>query len=401
MNKKIKLCLFLLMLCTICACASQRTEPQLNERGKEEIRLCVGSYNDWLEGAVANYNKQSSRYEIVVRWCEEEEKLEEYRKQIKQELISGAGPDIISNDVLEDRNKKPYAEAGVFMDMTEFFENQENLCDKAVEFNRVNSKLYGVPISFTLNTMVTSKKLGIDSKTWTMDKCMQVMKESGGKVFCKESDVDSGEETGMYVLQCMGMEGVEQFTDSTRGISAFMQPEFVELLEFAKGYADSNPKGEKDFAFGMGTINNMKGFLFWEELFGETVSYIGYPSPDGGIFKMDVDSFYVNQSTYHKEGVSDFLNFLLSEKQQKQLIVGEDSHFPVRMDVLDNMWSEAKEEEKAFWQMLEQSVYVTHQNDIEEIVREEAMSFFTGAKTAKEVAMIIDTRVQLYLDRIG
>lgn len=120
--------------------------------------MCVGVYVEWLKEAVTAYNEQSSKYEIVVLQHKEDERIEDYRSRMKQKLASGVGPDIISYGALEDMDMKSYAEAGVFMDMTDFLVSREGLCDKAVEFNLVKGKLYGVPVSFTFDTFTIERK---------------------------------------------------------------------------------------------------------------------------------------------------------------------------------------------------------------------------------------------------
>lgn len=53
---------------------------------------------------------------------------------------------------------------------------------------------------------------------------------------------------------------------------------------------------------------------------------------------------------------------------------------------------------RIFWAMLEHPIYYQWQNDIWDIVEEEAIPFFYEEKPAQDVANAIDSRVQLYLD---
>lgn len=137
------------------------------------------------------------------------------------------------------------------------------------------------------------------------------------------------------------------------------------------------------------------------------------------------DSFYINAASPHTEGALDFIGYLLEEEQQRRMVLGF-GHFPVKQELLTRMWTEAKEEvlgdmvyekndiqyaprlmtdeeEQIFWEMLESSppIYYKWQNEIWDIVEEEATPFFCGDKPAEEAARAIDNRVQLYLDERG
>lgn len=133
---------------------------------------------------------------------------------------------------------------------------------------------------------------------------------------------------------------------------------------------------------------------------------------------MTVESFYVNAASDHKEGALDFLQFLLETEQQEKMQDG----FPARQDVLEDLWERAKKEvvdentgysiggvnfsmremtdkeEEIFWEMFGHNIYDEYENPIYDILSEEALPFFYGEKSAREVADIIANRVQLYPD---
>ena len=116
-----------------------------------------------------------------------------------------------------------------------------------------------------------------------------------------------------------------------------------------KTHADPNPMDsgtEKlasgEIAYSTGSVGSFRSFWYWSELFGGEPSYIGYPSPEGGTHKLIIDSFYINDSSSHKGGALDFLQYLLSEEQQRK-IVKESMGFTVNQDLLKVLWEEAKE----------------------------------------------------------
>lgn len=432
--------IILIMACILCGCGNSEEgpngtteterEPELNENGKEEILLCNTGLSVTLQEMIVEYNTHSSRYEIVPVGPERGTSVDDYRTRLQLELSNGKGPDILSYYTLQNLEMKPFAEKGLLMDVTDFLEEQGNLVEGAVEFNRVNGRLYGVPLSFSIATFITSKRLAGSNEVWTKDTCMQVMQDSGASVFCESPYGWPKEESGLFVLNMLGVgrDGIQLFVNEEEGISSFEQQEFIEMLEFCKTYSDSMTEATKqeriasgEVAYVIGGVSGFKSFWYFDSLFGGNPVYIGYPSPQGGRFELRVASYYINSSSSHKEGALDFLSFLMSEEQQRKMCV-EDHVFPVNKDLLETMWAEASEEiidqntlyiergveysprlmtdeeQQIFWNMLKNPVYYQWRNVIWDIVEEEAKPFFYGEKTAREVATIIDGKVQLYLD---
>ncbi len=304
----------ILALCIVCGCGKKQ-EPEFNENGKEEITLGVSFMSLSLGEIIVDYNKQSSRYEIVPVEFSSDLSFEDQRNRMQVELTDGKGPDIFNDTVLQGLDAKPFAEAGILMDVTDFLVEQGNICEKAAECNRVNGRLYGVPYSFSLNTMVTSRKLAPDRERWTKDYCMQITKECGATMFIGAPYGWSRESAGLYVLNVLGVgqDGIQLFVDEEKGISSFEQEEFIELLEFSKEYSDPaldesiDGLATGEAVVSTGGISNFDSFWMWDEMCGGEPAYIGFPSPEGGKHKLMVDSFYINAASSHKEGALDFL----------------------------------------------------------------------------------------------
>lgn len=261
---------------------------------------------------------------------------------------------------------------------------------------------------------------------------MQVMRDSGASVFCQAPGGWTKDESGLYVLYRLG---VESFVDEDRRISSFEKPEFIEMLEFCKTYADpisqaslGSRVASGEIAFVLGSISSFSSFSYYESMFGGNPVYMGFPSPQGGRLVAGADErYYINASSPSKEGALDFMRFLLSEEQQRNMITNFDTGFPVNRELLEAMWKEAKEEspdtaqgysqhgvsytprpltdeeEQFFWSVVNQeNTTPTASNrwrdEIWDIVWDEALPFFAGEKSAEEVAEVIDNRVQLLLD---
>lgn len=441
MKGKKKLIPILLVSCMLCGCNSQTEtteestitssvfQPVLNENGREEIQLSASSLNVTMQEIIVDYNKQSDRYEVVPVVFDGETSFDDQRRRIQLEVTNGGGPDILSDTALQRIDMKPYAEAGTLLDVTDFLTGQGEFVKNVAEANKLEGRMYGIPYSFSMNTMVTSPLMATDRENWTAEYCMQMAQDEGISIFIDAPYGWTREESGLYVLNVLGvgMGGIQLFVDEEQGISSFEEPEFIELLEFSKKYSDLEPKASKKGKYASGEIfctavgiGNFDSFWYCDELFEGEPVYIGYPSPQGGQYKITVDSFYINAASPHVAGALDFMQYLLEEEQQRRLVTGY-GRFPVKQELLKMMWKEAKEEaikdtayetngiyyaarlmtdkeERIFWEMLEHPIYDQWQNDIWDIIWEEALPFFYGEKPAEEVAKVIDSRVQMYLD---
>ena len=442
MKARKKLILILLASCMLCGCnsqaenteeatvASSTLQPVLNENGREEIYLSASSLNVTMQEIIVDYNRQSDHYEIVPVIFDRETSFDDQRTRIQLEVTNGGGPDILSDTALLNIDMKPYAEAGVLLDVTDFLAGQGEFAKNVAEANQVDGRIFGIPYSFSLTTMVTSPMMATNCENWTMEYCVQTAQDVGITTFIKAPYGWTSEESGLFVLNVLGVgkEGIQLFVDEEQGISFFEQPEFIALLEFAKKYSDLEPQASPKGKYASGElfcttlgIGNFDDFCYCDKLFEGEPVYMGYPSPQGGQHLITVDSFYINAASSHVEGALDFMEYLLREEQQRKLVSGY-GNFPVKNELLEMIWKEAREEvigdmaayekndlyytvrpmteaeENIFWEMLETPIYYQWQNEVWDIVEEEALSFFNGDKPAQEVAKVIDSRVQIYLD---
>lgn len=438
-NRRIKILSVAFVLCMLCGCGGQSgqsgestvSQPVLNENGKEEVQICASVFSTLMQEIIADYNNKSDRYEVVPVEFNRESTFDDQRTRLQLDLTNGGGPDLLADTALCEIDMKPYAENGLLLDVTDFIAEQDDFVKNVAEANQLGETIYGVPYTFSVGTLITSPQMATDIQNWTKDYCMATAEEKEISLFVGAPYGWGKEQSGLYVLNVLGVGrgGIQLFVDEEQGISHFDQPEFIQMLEFAKRYWDANPETSdvKRLASGeqfctSGTIRNFSEFSYYEKLFEGSPVYMGYPSPQGGVSQLSVNSFYINAASVHKEGAKDFLCYLLSDQVQRKMVSGIGGGFPVKQKLLEDFWKEAQvkvldnaegyeiggvfyapelmtqEEERSFWALLENSVYYQWTNDIWDIVWDEAQPFFFGEKTAQEVADVIDNRVQLYLD---
>jgi len=416
-----------LITCLFCSCGNSKNAevPVLNENGKEEIVICNQIFSTYMIEAIVNYNKQSDKYEVVVRERPEGVLAEDFRRNIQIELTNGKGPDIIYYNCFTDVNMFPYAEDGYLMDVTDFLNGQTDIIDTAKGYNELNGKIYAVPTNMVIDTVCTFERYEIEQKENTLEYWMKLTEDTNTEYGLKNAS--------LLKMLGVGVDGIQLFVDEENAKSNYEQKEFIELLEFAKkyGYKDIGESISERVASGKQifwetSIQDFEKFWFQEAAFKESPSYIGYPTNQGGRHKLTYKSYAINNASKHKDGALDFLSFLLSDEQQR-LSFNQKEGFPVQKSVLTKLWEEAlqkpyttddeytktigyesqgiyyeprkmKEEEAAiFWEMLDNPLYNYYYNPIREIVAEETQPFFDGKKTAEEVAKVIDNRLQIYL----
>ena len=137
--------------------------------------------------------------------------------------------------------------------------------------------------------------------------------------------------------------------------------------------------------------------------------------------------FAVNKSSNVKEGAIDFLRFLTSYDNQS-MMANNQYGFAINKNVLEEQIKERIKElpddisvsqgtvELYEWEILTQDLFTSNQaeellkvinesraystrfNAITKILYEETHPFFAGERTAEDVAMYVQNRVQLYLN---
>ena len=140
---------------------------------------------------------------------------------------------------------------------------------------------------------------------------------------------------------------------------------------------------------------------------------VGYPAGNGMVSRQRLSDVVMNANSVHKEGVWQFIQFLL----ENQELVLSDHMLPVQEKVLlESVEADSREDYSMlvqgerievvisqgmtdrFWECLnyaQPAPYRTRQ--ILQIVQEEAETYFTGDKTIEEISAVIENRVRLYL----
>lgn len=395
---------------------------------RRELTLAtVGEPAVQYKNAVLKFNKYNSDYFITIKDYtdevegEPEDKWDIARQRFNQDLITGQGADIFMTNGgnIDFRN---LSEKGALMDLYEFIDGDEEIGREdfipnilaALEYD---GKLYRATDSFYLMTIL--------GKTKFLDGYTKLDLDTAAQLAEKYSDMllfPSG--NSMWSLRVLVMYYMDAFYDSVTGECSFSSPEFVKLLELAKSFPTQTETtsmsdeveliNEDKALLWQGVITSKYDITINETLLGEDITYIGYPTTaESGNMIAFNNCFAISAMSENKAEAWEFVRTFLTKEWMENC-----SGLSLRTDAFENMLNSEggnmsygldgmvididspTEEQKQMLRDIVYSAAATSEYDAEiySIIEEEAQSFLDGPKSAEEVAGIIQSRVQLYID---
>lgn len=418
------------------------SKKEISEAGqketKETIILGTVQLTEDVKQQVLSFNQSSDKYHVEIKEYGDGD-IEVGKTLMNAEIVAGGGPDLLdltyfsgdipmylSKGVLEDLN--PYLDADQEI-------RREDYVEKALNAYQKEGKLYCIVPGFMIYTAVGKTSDVGNESGWTIDDVMALMdaRPEGTELFrdCTKSQA----------LRYCCLMSMDCFVDRESGECTFNDGYFEKVLEFVNGFPKESPKMEGDDGIHTKiqngavllqeiTIGRVIDYQVQYQLFGAQITPIGFPVKEGsGSFIMPNREFGINTGSEVKEGAWEFLRTFLLEDYQKN---GMHMVFPVLQSVLDAQFEEAVtpeygEENGMQTEMpktsvrygdWETEVYAATKEQVEEIkalieltdgiysypqeiaaiIDEEAAPFFDGKKSAKEVADIIQSRVQIYVN---
>lgn len=393
---------------------------------------------------VVQFNKTNEKYRIQIKdysvYNTETDYTQAYTK-LNSDIVSGNVPDILMlNSSLP---VDSYMAKGLFEDLYPYIDADEEM-DRSDYMTNIfeafsnDGKLYQLIPSFTVFT-VAAKTADVGEETgWTLDELNALMasKPEGTNVF-----YDTIRET--VLNYCIQMSS-EQFINWETGECSFDSEGFVKLLEFIKQFPEEYDEEQYTEEFWMESessyrdgktllaisyIGQFSDFNMMEKgTFGEDITLIGFPAENkkGSALEASL-SFAMSSKSQNKEGAWEFLRYFLSYEYQKDAygfptnlkryeeLKQEAMQKPYYYDENENKVEydmtyyigeteiiippmteeEIQEFEDFLFSLDQQTVY---NEDLLNIIKEEAAAYFAGQKSAEEVSKIIQSRVNIYVN---
>ena len=406
-----------------------------------------------LQAAAVAFNKQSNEYHVTIKTYIDENNWTETSwsdgvTAMNNDLTSGSNcPDILDMSNLD---VKELAAKGAFEDMTPYLEkssvlSKDDFFDSVLSSYTFDGKLAGIPKTFTLSTIVgKASDLG-DRNGWTVDDVMEYANAHEGTALF-EGMTKSG------MLSTMLAYDLDSYIDWETGKCSFDGENFQKILEFVNSFPDeyewqddeaSTPAKIQagELLLNMTGISQLTDIQEEEAMFGEPVTYIGFPTSDGssGTYMQSNELYAIATKGSNKDGAWAFIEYYLEQPVDDMFSWG----LPATKSALDEMINEAMNVKymtdengnqildengnpvpengtsSISWGDWEYTYHTTTQeeadtlrhlidiakpantsgnDEITNIITEEADAFFKGQKSAADVANIIQSRVQVYVN---
>ncbi len=391
---------------------------------REALRLLSdGAFSSYIKECTASFTQKYPDCSVVLEYPEEDD--ESYWDRAMAELVSGQGADLYYVSLSEMRMLQ---EKGVLADLSELIaeETLEALWPAALERGTVGGQLAGIPLGAGVESLLISDEIW-EGDRWTLEEALDVLEAHTEKQYPLMSPLafDSYDVLSWLVLNSLAD---SPFLDVEKGICDFDNPLLIRALELAGTYGRPFDFKEAQALYPEKNWTAMKisveigNFEDYKSALGEQYHVVGFPATEGsGIYWNGGGFLVVNRETEHLREAGMLLEEVLSYDRQCTLFYGQ----PVRRDMLDHRlvahsiggrdgmyieYGDGMMKELTpgpagdyrigeFKEVMEKSVgSAADTAAIENMILEEAGSYFSGDRDAEAVAALIQNRVQLYLN---
>ena len=145
---------------------------------------------------------------------------------------------------------------------------------------------------------------------------------------------------------------IDEFIDWENSTCKFDSEDFIRVLEFANKFPEEPDYSEEDegtsaklrsdkLLLMQTSLSSVQEYQMMNGLFGEKVSYIGYPNSErkGNLIQASNGCVAINAKSKHKDGAWEFIKTMISGEYQDSLV---DKHgswgFPVKKSALEKQF---------------------------------------------------------------
>lgn len=419
---------------------------------EQKTQITIGALYDnqaMLSAAVA-FNKQSTKYHINVKYYRDtndysENAYNDARTAMNKDLISDNCPDLVDISAV---NIEQLVTKGVFEDLSKWLDsssaiNKSDYFDNVIDGATYDGCLVYLPKSFHVQTVVGKTSDVGEKRGWSLDDIIALSKEH------PDSAIFYGTTKDTMLYYCMAY-NQDKFIDYETGKCSFESDDFKKILEFVASFPDeydwsaeddSLPTKLSDGRVLLNTVylSGVEDIQIDEAMFDSPVTYIGYPTTDGSVgCLLGTDGGYaITSKSNNKEGAWEFIEFYLTReenmfswgfptnKNEMQKLIDDalnveyltDENGELMLDEEGNPipmnghggigyddWSytyhdSTQEEIDLLLDIISEATPSSNVDDqITNIITEEAAPYFAGQKTVDDVAGVIQSRVQIYIN---
>ncbi|MDE6608461.1 MAG: extracellular solute-binding protein [Lachnospiraceae bacterium] len=414
-------------------------QADIKERAQKEI-ITMGTIEltGGMRSAVTSFNRHNDKYRVEVIEYSQGTTYNEGVKFFNAEAVAGNMPDVMN---ITDGTEEFYAAKGVFEDLKPYLDG-ENGIDRSEYFNNIltametNGKLYALSPDFTIKTLVGRKSVvgAGEGYGWTLED-IAALEES------REENVEMMDhEYGRDVLWQLLYYNMAQFFDLDAGVCDFDNDDFKGVLEFAGRFPISNPyhdddpsplllANEGELLLLPMELDEIRIYQAYCQIFNADISCVGYPGnyACGSVAKGGDMTIVMSEKSQNKEGAWEFIRSFLEKDYQHRYTTclpmlrsaydrkaaeamwidyetgekqtsgssigfGGPEFNTVVYDVTEGVTEEVKKLIEKIGRMERVDIQILN------IVFEEAGAYFAGQKSVDEVASVIQSRANIYMN---
>lgn len=448
--------IFLLLVSLIfglCGCGSsvQKTgdtdntrEIRYHDDGRIILTYSVYSVSSEITKAVNEFNKVNQEYYVEIQNFGEGKNndISAAILDFDLALVNSQAGDILQVD---ESSYEKYARMGVFEDLYPYMEADDEFdiskyWENVIAACEIDDKLFYMPANFNVNVMFGKASVWEGKNTLTVDETIELLE-----------GLQEGEELVYHMtrkdfLSDMMNNASNHFVNWTTGECNFQSEQFMNVLKVAKFIPAEFVYNENEEHY-ISKLRNNKILLYeksgWDyrdiqyikAYMGEDIVAVNYPgatSEGNTISLFSQHTYAMNSDSVVKEGVWEFIKFVLSEDYQKKKKEGiwgvpmnkaafekqmqewktpayeldengKKVERPILLFISEDIQFEiyhATDEDVALWRQSIENVTSVKTNNyvLTNIILEEAEPYFDGEKTVEEVTGIIQNRVNIYVN---
>ena len=420
---------------------------------KQELVLATQYLGYELRSAVVAFNRKSDTTRIVVRDYSEYNTEDDYSAgltKLQTEIMAGNCPDLIDMSGL---NLSQIASKGLLEDLYPYLETDSELSREDFYANVLaaaenDGKLMHTVSYFQINTVVGASAIVGDEPGWTYEELENALRDMPEG--CTPFDVTTTRDG--ILNTCLNLD-MGDFVNWATGEVDFDNEEFISLLKFAAEFPESydwetydwqNDSAESRIAEGQQmlyatSIYGTDALNYLEAMYnGISVTFIGYPTNNGTGNTIEVDTGYaMSSSCSDKEAAWQFLRTFftpsyfenhsyyglpvqkeLLEKKLKKACTptyeiddngeykldanGEkimEVHYYAVNSAAYTYYALSQDLADRFMDLLNTTDKVSVIDEsIKDIVSKQAAAFFSGQKSAEEVAKLVQSNAKIYVN---
>ncbi len=403
-----------------------------------------GAYIDYtVRQAAIKFNQNNSDYKIkLVDYSvyNTDDNWDEGTNRFNLDIVSGNIPDIMTFE--QDSPVDSYINKGLFLDLNTMLKNDPELSsvefvDSVMDAFKTGDKMYIMVPAFNIATVVMKASMTKGQDVLSVKDVEDII-----SAYNMNYNIACGPQSRPDMLTYGIAFSGTKYIDWENKKCNFNDESFVELLEFTKNFPDAMDDGiwEKNLDEiyrtneALLSFSSLYGFDSFKRtkygVFGEDVAFVGFPNSKGENYSTiyPTTRIAVSARTKNAEGAWSFLRSFYLEEYQDSL----EYSFPMRKSSFDKLAKAATEpkyytdedgkqqiEKEYYWigdqeielpELTQEDVQfilnfvnsvhepMSYNVNVNNIIMEEASAFYSGQKTAQEVADIIQSRLSIYVN---